>query len=90
MPDTKEFIVPRTKQLITPKPLPRATRASTASEYAAALDQFVAAKCDSALVNIAKKPATVSQGLTKAIKSDKKYAKVKVARRGSAVYLVTK
>lgn len=82
--------MPRTKNLITPQPLPRATRTSTANEYALALDQFIAAKCDSAIVNIAKKPATVSQGLGKAIKSDRKYAGVKVARRGTDVYLVTK
>ena len=80
--------MPRSKKLITPKPLPRATRRSRANEYMMALDQFIEADCESALVNISKKPATVAPGLTKAIKADKKYAKVKVARRGGEVYLV--
>jgi hypothetical protein len=78
----------RSKTLITPKPLPKATRRGRTNEYMMALDQFLAADCESALVNISKKPATVAPGLTKAIKSDRKYAKVKVARRGAEVYLV--
>ena len=80
--------MPRAKQLITPKPLPTAARRPRAGEYAAALEQFVAADCDSAVVNIGKKPATVAQGLSKAIRSDKRFAKVKVARRGDDVYVV--
>jgi hypothetical protein len=78
----------RPRKLITPKPLPTATPRGRTSEYVMALDQFLAADCESALVNIGKKPATVALGLSKAIKSDKRYAKVKVARRGTEVYLV--
>ena len=78
----------RPKQLITPKPLPTSTRRSRTSEYALALTQFVDAGCESAVVNIAKKPGTVASALSKAIRADKSYAGVKVARRGDEVYLV--
>ena len=80
----------RPKQLITPKPLPTATRRARASEYVTALEQFVAAGCDSAVVNIARKPATVASALNKAVKADTAFAKVHVARRGDEVYLVLK
>ena len=80
--------MPRTKQLITPKPLPTAARRPRAGEYAVALEQFLAADCASAVVNIGKKPATVAQGLAKAIRSDARFAKLKVARRADDVYIV--
>ena len=80
----------RPKQLITPKPLPPSTRRSRSSEYIAALDQFLAADCESAVVNIAKKPGTVASALNKAVRADKSYAKIHVARRGDEVYLVRK
>jgi hypothetical protein len=78
----------RTKKLITPKPLPTSTRRTRSSEYVLAVQQFIEAKCDSAVVNITRKPATVSQGLAKVIGSDKAFSGVKVARRGEEVYLV--
>lgn len=80
--------MPRTRKLITPKPLPGPQGGRRASDYTMALEQFVEAKCDSAVVNIDKKPATVALGLTKAIKADKAFSGVKVARRGEEVYLV--
>ena len=80
----------RPKQLITPKPLPTSTRRSRTSEYSLALTQFVDAGCDSAVVNIAKKPGTVASALAKVIRADARFAKVKVARRGDEVYLVKK
>jgi hypothetical protein len=78
----------RPKNLITPKELPASTRRSRSSEYIQAVQQFKDAGCDSALVNIAKKPATVAQGLSKAIKSDPAFANIKVARRTGDIYLV--
>ena len=80
----------RPKKLITPKPLPTSAPRVRVNEYMLALTQFLDAKCDSAVVNIAKKPATVASALAKEIKSDKRFAGVKVARRGDEVYLVTK
>jgi hypothetical protein len=80
----------RPKQLITPKPLPPSRRTPRASEYVAALEQFVAADCDSAVVNIARKPATVASALIKAVRAGPRFAKVKVARRGDETYLVRK
>jgi hypothetical protein len=80
----------RPKQLITPKELPVSTRRSRSSEYVLALAQFVDAGCDSAVVNIPKKTGTVASALAKAIKADKRFAGVKVARRGDEVYLVKK
>jgi len=80
----------RPKQLITPKTLPTSTRRTRANEYTLALAQFVDARCDSAVVNIAKKPATVASALAKAIKGNERFDRVKVARRGDEVYLVTR
>jgi hypothetical protein len=80
----------RPKKLITPKPLPASTRRTRVSEYTQALEQFVDAKCDSAVVNIAKKPATVTSALAKVVKADARFAGVRVVRRGDEVYLVTK
>jgi hypothetical protein len=87
-PCLKETIMARPKKLITAKPLPTSARTVRSSEYTLALQQFIDAKCDSAVVNIAKKPATVYQALSKAAKSDNAFAGIKVARRGVEIYLV--
>lgn len=78
----------RPKQLITPKPLPTSKRATRTSEYTTALEQFMNAGCESAIVNIAKKPGTVASALSKATRGDPRFADVRVARRGDEVYLV--
>ena len=78
------------KQLITPKALPTSRRRGRASEYALALEQFLDARCESAVVNLARKPATLASAFAKAIKADARFADIKVARRGDEVYLVKK
>ena len=71
------------KSLITPQALPK--RKTVCDE---ALDQFLAADVESAVVNIDGKPGSVAYGLKAAIKRSEPSEPITVVTRGEEVYLV--
>ena len=73
------------KSLITPRALP--TRKTI---YDTALEQFLAAGVESAVVNIDGKPASLAYGLKTAIKRRDLSQPIDAVTRGEEVYLVRK
>ncbi len=73
---------------LMPEAVPPAGRRGGSSVYAEILDQFLAMKDASVRVEYDRKPSTVYISLKRAVKSDPRYAAIKVSQRGENVYLI--
>lgn len=73
---------------LVPEELPPAGRRGKASVYTDMVEQFLKLKTGSARVQYDRKPATVYISLKRAVRSDPRYAAIKVSQRGKEVYLI--
>jgi hypothetical protein len=73
---------------LIPADVPPAGRRGRASVYTEMVEQFLAQKTASVRVQYDRKPATVYISLKRVVRSDPRFAAVKVSQRGKDVYLI--
>lgn len=76
------------KYKLVPEDVPPAGRRGGSSVYTAMLDEFLAMKDVSVRAEYDRKPSTVYISLKRSVKSDPRYAGIRVSQRGEHVYLI--
>jgi hypothetical protein len=73
---------------LVPEEVPAAGRRGRGSVYSDMVEQFLKMKTGSVRVQYDRKPATVYISLKRAVRSDPRFAGIKVSQRGKDVYLI--
>ncbi len=73
---------------LVPAEVPPAGRRGGSSVYTEMVEQFLAQKAPSVRVQYDRKPATVYIALKRVVRSDPRFAAVRVSQRGNDVYLI--
>ncbi len=73
---------------LVPTPLPPAGRRGASSVYRDIVEDFIGMQNQSVRVEYDRKPATVYISLKRVVRSDPRYASIKVSVRGDQVFLV--